>query len=517
MVSTTRRLYTAITTGTIAVASSFAVTGPTPSFVVAPIDALVVAYTPSALVTWAIVVLGSLGAQLGFVLATLLAVTLFGAVAAIADRSADRHLRGSDADLVAVGTGAVLDSTLAYALTRSLVSALAVGVGVGAMLVAIRWIGPAFSDESETLADGKDTPTDRTVSERRRFLASLVGVVGFVGVSAVLGTRTADSERPARTDVFDRPAGDGGQTRRAAVERRLAEAREKSIDVEGMPSLTSEIGEFYQVDINSIDPDVDAADWSLSFTGAVSEPMTVDYDALVDLDAEQRFVTLRCVGESLNGQKMDSALWTGVPVDELLETATPEGEYVMVRAVDGYYEGFPLAALENAFLAYGMNGELLPRSHGYPVRLLVPGHWGEINVKWIDEIEVLVDEEQGYWEKRGWHGTGPVNTVAKLWAENRRPDGRFEVAGHAYAGTRGIESVEVSVDGGSTWNVAELSEPLPDVDVWRQWRYVFEPEANTVEVVVRARDGTGTLQPKAEAQPFPSGATGWVAKSVRTG
>ena len=510
---TTRRLYTAITTGTIAVASSFAVTGATPSFVVAPIDALVVAYTPSAVIAFAIVVLGSLGAQLGFVLATLLAVTVFGTVATIADRSADRHLRGTDADLVAIGTGAILDSVLAYALTRSLVSALAVGVGVGAMLVAVRWLGHTPVEESDTPTD---TSPDPAVTERRRFLASLVGVVGFVGVAALLGNRTVDADRPATADVFDRPTGDGGLTRRAAVERRLAEAREKSLDVEGIPSLTSEIDEFYQVDINSIDPNVDAADWSLSFTGAVAEPITVDYDALIDFDAEHRFVTLRCVGESLNGQKMDSALWTGVPVAELLETASPEGEYVMVRAVDGYYEGFPLSALEDGFLAYGMNGELLPRSHGYPARLLVPGHWGEINVKWIDEIEVLVDEEQGYWEKRGWHGTGPVNTVAKLWAENRLSDGRFEVAGHAYAGTRGIESVEVSVDGGATWNEAELSDPLPDSDVWRQWRYRFEPGADTVEVVVRSRDGTGTLQPKAEAQPFPSGATGWVSKTIRT-
>lgn len=68
-----------------------------------------------------------------------------------------------------------------------------------------------------------------------------------------------------------------------------------------------------------------------------------------------------------------------------------------------------------------------------------------------------------------------MNTVAKLWHDAMLDDGRIEVAGHAYAGTRGVSTVEVSIDGGDTGTDAELSEPLPGDDVWRQWRYVFEP------------------------------------------
>jgi hypothetical protein len=188
---------------------------------------------------------------------------------------------------------------------------------------------------------------------------------------------------------------------------------------------------------------------------------------------------------------------------------------VRLRAADDYYQVFPMDALEDSLLAYGMNGSALPRGHGYPVRALIPGHWGEIQVKWITEIEVLDQDAEGYWEERGWHGTGPVETVAKLHAVNDLDDGRKEVGGHAYAGIRGIQQVEVSTDGGSTWTEAELTEPLDGIDAWRQWRYRYDPPDGSHEVVVRATDGNGTLQTQEERGKFPRGATGWVSRTVQ--
>jgi hypothetical protein len=120
-----------------------------------------------------------------------------------------------------------------------------------------------------------------------------------------------------------------------------------------------------------------------------------------------------------------------------------------------------------------------------------------------------------------------VNTVAKLHAVNRLGDGasggtEMQAGGHAYAGTRGIRSVEVSTDGGESWDEATLSEPLPAdsveqtqsaEDAWRQWEYTYEAESPH-EVVVRATDGEGDLQPDEESDSFPSGPTGWVSKRV---
>jgi DMSO/TMAO reductase YedYZ molybdopterin-dependent catalytic subunit len=187
----------------------------------------------------------------------------------------------------------------------------------------------------------------------------------------------------------------------------------------------------------------------------------------------------------------------------------------MLHAEDDYFVQFPIEALRDGFLAWKMNGEALPKSHGHPVRVLVPGHWGETNVKWLSKIELLDEEMDGYWEKRGWHGTGPVNTIAKLWSDSVLDNGNIELAGHAYAGTRGINQVEVSINNGETWQKAELSDPLPGDDVWRQWRFEFEPE-DSHDVVVRATDGEGNIQPKEQSNSFPSGATGWVSKTIDT-
>jgi hypothetical protein len=254
-------------------------------------------------------------------------------------------------------------------------------------------------------------------------------------------------------------------------------------------------------------------------TGAVEREFDIDYETLVSQESREEFVTLRCVGDSLNGKKMDNALWTVVDIEPLLEEAgiTPDSEQccVMLRAADGFYEEFPLSALREGMLAYRMNGAPLPRRHGHPVRALIPGHWGEINVKWVTEIEILEEEMDGFWEEKGWHGTGPVTPVAKLHATNRLDDGRIEVAGHAYAGTRGVSRVEVSTDGGESWIEASLSEPLPGRDVWRQWVHRYDPPGGRHEVVVRMYDEEGVVQPEEEASPFPRGASGWVRETVR--
>jgi hypothetical protein len=213
-------------------------------------------------------------------------------------------------------------------------------------------------------------------------------------------------------------------------------------------------------------------------------------------------------------------------VTELLPDGLPENCCVMLRAADDYYEEFPLDALEDAMLATQMNGRELPRSHGHPVRALVPGHWGEINVKWLTEIEILTEPADGFWEKRGWHGTGPVNNVAKIHAVRAGDGDTVQVAGHAYAGVRGIDRVEVSTDGGETWRDATLSERLPGArdaagtqlretaqDAWRMWTHEYtatEPH----EVVARATDGTGTRQAEERSEAYPRGASGWVTRSV---
>ncbi|MGA9401651.1 molybdopterin-dependent oxidoreductase [Haladaptatus sp.] len=486
----------ALLAGIAAVAGSYAAVGFTPSFVAAPVSTFVVATTPSAVITWSIQTLGDLGDQLGFLLALVLTVLLFAVTAAIGTRAADAIPAPAPVPAsLAVGLLCVVP---ALALTDALISALGAGIGAG-LVVAVASFGSTAATGS---ADSTGSGTDSISAARRSLLQAIAGTIAIGGIGGVLGSGRGsggDTQKPSGPVAAD-------------VGSLLAEAEDKSLAVGGLEGLVSE--DFYQVDINSVDPVVSASDWNLRVTGAVEEESSFSLSDLKSMDKEHRFITLRCVGESLNGKKMDNALWTGVPISALLDETTVSDECcVMFRAADNYYEEFPLAALKDGFLAYEMNGRPLPRSHGYPVRALIPGHWGEINVKWITEIQVLEQEAEGYWEKNGWHGTGPVNTVAKLHAVNHLDGGEVQVGGHAYAGTRGIERVEVSTDGGSSWTDATLSEPLPGTDVWRQWEHTYEPNGPH-EVVVRATDGEGNRQPREQENAYPNGASGWVSKRI---
>lgn len=475
--------------GLAGVAGSYAVAGFTPSFVAGPIAGQLARRTPAAAVRFAIVVLGDLGKQLNLLTALALAVGLIGLVAFTSRVLADRLGRpGVGSALTA--TGAVAVSLL---VTNALVPSLGAGLGAG-LVVLLGELG------------GLAPVAGR--SSRRELLGGLGAGLAVVAAGFRLGDAggthgtTTDATTSGTGGSFDTPVGS-----------LLEEAESKSLDVEGLEPLLSEA--FYTVDINATDPVIDPDEWTLSVTGAVGREVEYTLSEIREMRGENRIVSLRCVGERLNGQKLDNAVWTGVPISDLLEPAiVPDECCVMLRAADGFFEEFPLSALDDSLLAYGMNGETLPRKHGFPARALVPGRWGEVNVKWLTEIEILSEPEDGYWENRGWEGTGPVNTVAKLHARNRLDDGRIEIAGRAYAGTRGIREVEVSTDGGQTWRAAELSEELPSEDALRQWVHRYEPPADTHEVVVRATDGTGTLQPREQSDPFPSGPTGWVSVEI---
>jgi len=484
------RLRVAALAGASGVAGSFAAAGYTREFVAAPVDALVVRATPGALVAWMITNVGESAHALHVALAVGITAGLLGATAVVGRAVSAR----SGWRLAGAGLAGVLSWAIAATVTDAPGLALAAGAPV-AVVTAVE-AGPAARRELDVT--------------RRRVVRSTAGALGFASVASAVG--------------WYRSAGGGGDAlpaatgqRSEAVQQQLEAATDRELDLaaDDVPGLVSPIGEFYNVDIAQFDPTVPDDDWTLTVTGEVESPQQFDFADVRERPTEHRFVTLRCVGEGLNGRKLDTAVWTGTPLKPLLEEVDPGGDCgcAMLRAHDDYFVQFPVDALEDAFLAWGMNGRPLPKSHGHPVRVLVPGHWGETNVKWLSEIELLDEEADGYWEERGWHGTGPVETVAKLWDDTRLGDGRIEVAGHAYAGTRGIERVEVSTDGGSTWTDAELSEPLPDEDVWRQWRHVYEAD-DAHEVVVRATDGEGQLQPEERADSFPSGATGWVSERI---
>ncbi|WP_050033247.1 molybdopterin-dependent oxidoreductase [Halorubrum halophilum] len=499
-----REMLLAAAAGTAAVAGSYLVTGWTPSFVVRPVDQAIVNLTPGSIVTLAIETVGDAGHLIHIAMAFAAVIGLFGAVAFAGLRLSARVDRSS-VGAAAAGAGSWL---LAAGLTRSPVQALGVALPVAAVVVIgglpLTSTGPASGDDSPV----SGVSSGAVDAVRRRTLGGVAGALGLVA-AAIVGRRSLATD--------DEPLADAPRSEGATARLREVESASLAVASDNLLGMVSPIGEFYNVDIAEFDPAVTAAEWSLTFTGETGSERTVTFDELTDRPVEHRAVTLRCVGEDLNGRKLDNAVWTGTPIRPLLESVDPRGECdcAMLRGEDGYYVQFPVDVLADGFLAWGMNGKELPLGHGHPVRVLIPGHWGETNVKWLSEIELLNVEADGYWEERGWKGTGEVKTVAKLWDEGitELDDGRVELAGHAYAGTRGIERVEVSTDGGDLWTDATLSDPLPDADVWRQWRHVFDPDG-AHEVVVRAVDGEGTRQLREPSDPSPTGSSGWVRRTV---
>jgi DMSO/TMAO reductase YedYZ molybdopterin-dependent catalytic subunit len=280
------------------------------------------------------------------------------------------------------------------------------------------------------------------------------------------------------------------------------------------------VEDFYVVSKNILDPMVDVGRWQLELSGLVKQARTWNYRGLLALPSETRAVTLECISNDVGGHLMSTAEWRGVPLAALLEAAggaEPAGTYVVFQAVDGYLTSLPLAALleVRTLLAYQINGAPLPARHGYPLRAVVPGRFGEQSAKWLTRVELSATPVKGLYQSQGW-SEAPVETTSRIDAPGRDvPLGVIPVAGVAFGGTRGIAEVEVSADGGATWHEATLDPPLSDQS-WVFWRWAWQPAVpGTYTLVVRATDGTGTTQTRVERGTVPKGATGWHRVQVK--
>jgi DMSO/TMAO reductase YedYZ molybdopterin-dependent catalytic subunit len=292
--------------------------------------------------------------------------------------------------------------------------------------------------------------------------------------------------------------------------------------------------DFYRVDINVFAPSVDSSTWSLNLGGLVGNPTTVNYNQLLSLPPVQEYATLECVSSQVGDHLMSTALWKGVSLKSLLDMAGPssQADYVVFKCFDGYDVGIPLdkAMADGTILAYEMNGEPLPKEHGYPVRAIVPGLYGMMNAKWITEIELVSGTYDGFWQRRGWandaaYQTGSTVITPGDSALRERfalPPQLYDVSGSpvpvvgvAFAGDRGIQKVEVSTDRGSTWQVASLVDPLSKF-TWVFWKLEWNPPSSGAYLLmVRATDGTGQVQVATMSDPFPSGATGYDVVDVQ--
>ncbi|HEX7744279.1 MAG TPA: molybdopterin-dependent oxidoreductase [Micromonosporaceae bacterium] len=282
---------------------------------------------------------------------------------------------------------------------------------------------------------------------------------------------------------------------------------------------------FYRIDTALVVPQVDPADWTLRITGRVRNPITLTYADLLARPMIERYVTLACVSNEVGGDLVGNARWLGVPLRNLLDEAGPldGADQVVGRSADGWTCGTPTAVLRDgrdALLAVGMNGSPLPLEHGFPARLVVPGLYGYVSAcKWVVELELSSFAEfDAYWVPRGWAAQAPIKTQSRVdtpRSRTRLAAGPVTVGGVAWAQHRGIERVEVRVDGGP-WQPATLARSV-SIDTWVQWSWRWPAPAGEHTLQVRATDATGAVQVERRSPVAPDGATGWHTVKVTVG
>jgi DMSO/TMAO reductase YedYZ molybdopterin-dependent catalytic subunit len=314
--------------------------------------------------------------------------------------------------------------------------------------------------------------------------------------------------------------------------------RNHSLPLEALRYPITPIGLHYLL-IHFDIPRVDPTDWRLIVGGHVRTPLTMTLEDLRQRPVVTQAVTMECAGNGRANlsprplsqpwlfEAVGTAEWTGTPLRPLLEAAGPlEGAVDVVftgldRGVQGgieqqYERSLSLAEAtrEEVLLAYAINGQALPPQHGFPVRLVVPGWYGMTNVKWLRSITVVTRPFRGYQQEPAYHVTRswdelgepvtrmlprslmvPPGVPAFLPRTRQLALGRCILGGRAWSGRGRIVRVEVSTDGGSSWNDAELGGDGGEF-AWQSWRHLWDADrAGEFELCCRATDTAGYVQP----------------------
>ncbi|GAA4207187.1 molybdopterin-dependent oxidoreductase [Microbispora amethystogenes] len=292
--------------------------------------------------------------------------------------------------------------------------------------------------------------------------------------------------------------------------------------IPGLTPFVTPNADFYRVDTALVVPTVDPARWTLKIHGLVDRPVELTFADLLKRPLTEADVTLTCVSNEVGGSYAGNARWLGARLADVLRDAGIRREADMLLSVseDGWTCGTPVDVVmdgRDALLAVAMNGEVLPEEHGFPVRQVVPGLYGYVSAtKWVTEIKVTrFDRDEAYWTPRGWAAKGPIKTQSRIdlpRGGDKVRAGRTTVAGVAWAQHRGIDAVEVRVDGAG-WQQARLAGTTGP-DTWRQWSLEVDLTPGRHTIAVRATDATGYTQTADEAPPAPDGATGYHSVTV---
>jgi DMSO/TMAO reductase YedYZ molybdopterin-dependent catalytic subunit len=298
-----------------------------------------------------------------------------------------------------------------------------------------------------------------------------------------------------------------------------------SVDVPGVSDWETPVDSFYRIDTSLSPPLIEPNDWQLRIHGMVDREIVLNYQDLLRRGLTDAWITLNCVSNPVGGPLIGNARWSGVRIADLLAEAGVQSgaDAVLSTSKDGWTSGTPIEVLtddRNALLAVAIDGQPLPIEHGFPVRMIVPGLYGFVSAtKWVVDLNVSrFADFTAYWTARGWSPQAPVKTSSRIDVPDSGSSvnaGQVAIGGVAWAQHRGIDAVEVQVDGGA-WAPATLAAE-PTIDSWVQWRYEWDAPEGDHTIAVRATDGTGAIQSGRDVGVVPNGAEGYDTISIHVG
>ncbi|MFC6705505.1 molybdopterin-dependent oxidoreductase [Flexivirga alba] len=406
--------------------------------------------------------------------------------------------------MLAVAGYAVLDRP--FARWVDLVPTVVAGIVSLLVLFVLLWLD--HQPDLRRLVDRKPLQGNAIGASRRYFVVAsgagaATAVVSFVGAKQLTNSRSSVNVHIPQ-----------------ASERAPSLPRGLDASVPGVTPLRTPNTKFYRVDTELTVPTLDASRWSLQIDGDVENPYEISYAELLRRPLVERNITITCVSNEVGGSYAGGATWRGVLTRDLLKEARVKNPdrpdlQVMSTSFNGFTISTPLGALTDgrgAMLAVAMNGEPLPRSHGFPARLVTPGLYGMLGcTKWVTRLTVTTyADKKAYWTERGWTTDGEIKPTARIDVPKSFASvksGRVMVGGTAWAQRRGVVRVQVSIDDGH-WQDATMG-PDVNIDYWRQWYFAWNTsKKGTHSVRARVVYGHDQLQTEKRAGVFPNGSSG---------
>lgn len=362
---------------------------------------------------------------------------------------------------------------------------------------------------------------------RRSFL-QLSGIAALAGCGPQPGAKTEEDKLPSELGKPIRAYGERSQfeTAKRAVpdlkRPQIGSTRTPLAETEGIITPSSLHFERHHAGV----PELDPAKHTLLLHGLVDRPLVFTVADLKRLPSASHIYFVECAGNSGGEWKAPGGAnaaasfglascseWTGVPLKILLEEAglKKEGKWLVAEGADAckMSRSLPIdKALDDCLVAYAQNGEAIRPEQGYPLRLVVPGYEGNVNVKWLRQIKVVdqpnqtKDETSKYTDLLADGTSRQFTFVMDAKSVITYPSGGQkltgpgfqEIRGLAWSGRGVIDRVDVSTDGGKTWQKAALQEPrLPKA--FTRFRLPWHWDGKETEIVARAVDSSGYTQP----------------------